>query len=195
ARYVTKTEEGKRLLGSLGRNPTAEQLRTALEEQFKIYGDKIKGGNEFYITEISDEYIDAQIEKARAESNSENIYMWEDVKRDKQRYINEQQTLQRQNLSSLYDYYNNAIEYPLAMKLMILDVITKHDYRYNKDKDKIGRSKRGNNTISPHILPNSLFMNKVIEHPLSDKNIIHDYFYEAINFKGEKINLQDYKGN
>src|SRR5690606_11692272 len=41
ARYVTKTEEGKRLLGSLGRNPTAEQLRTALEEQFKIYGDKI----------------------------------------------------------------------------------------------------------------------------------------------------------
>ena len=196
AKFLTKTESGKALLGKLGKNPTAEQVEDAMEEQFEMLGEEIRGTDKYYMTEISDKYIDYQIQKANAESNSEREDMWNDVKRNKERYIEQTKNDQKANLKSIYDYYENAFEYPMGMKLMILDRILAYEYTYDFQNDKISKpSKRDNSTMSLHFTPNSIFMNKVIDKGLSDNNILHDYFYEAANFKGEKINLAYYKSN
>ena len=194
-KYLTTTTDGKKLLGEAGKNPAYESVVNLMKERFDEIEEQVMYGTDYFITDIKDSFIDSQIEKAINGGNSENEYLWENVKSDKQKYIKEQQDLQRNNLKGLVDYYRESIEYPLGMKLLILNSVVSNSYSYDVSKGKASSRKRDNTTIAPHFNPNSLFMNKIIDKAFSSNSTMDDYFYEAINFKEAKIDLSDYKKN
>ena len=194
-RFVTTTKIGKELLGRLGKNPNLQDLNKVIQEEFNLIKERAKSTDVYYLTELTDSYIDSQIANAKAEANSENQSMWESIKDNPKKYIEEQNKLQKSNLIGILEYYTTAHEYPLGMKMTIIDNLLNNDYSYDFRTKKYSKKVRYKNTIGLHFNPSSLFMNKVIPHALSQNAVMDDYFYEAANFKGEKLDFSKYKNN
>jgi len=195
AKYIITTETGKTLVKRLHKNLTLENLKLALKEEFKLIQEKANSTNEYYIEELSDAFIEAKIQEANAHANSENVSLWESIKKDKETAIKNYQKNQKNGLTGILAYYETAHEYPMAMKLMIIESILNNDYSYDIHTKKYSKKQRAKNTLGLHYRPLSLFMNKVINHPFSSAALFDDYFYEAYNFKGTKIDLNKYQNN
>ncbi len=195
AKYIITTVTGKTLVKRLHKNLTLENLKLALKEEFKLIQEKANSTNEYYIEELSDAFIEAKMQEANAHANSENVSLWESIKKDKETAIKNYQKNQKNGLTGILAYYETAHEYPMAMKLMIIESILNNDYSYDIHTKKYSKKQRAKNTLGLHYRPLSLFMNKVINHPFSSAALFDDYFYEAYNFKGTKIDLNKYQNN
>ena len=125
AKWLASTEGGKELLGKVS---SIEEVENYLRERVDLYLDEAKNTDRFYIQDISDKYIDQQIERGNNSGNSPLVYEYTEAKKDKQRYIENKRELQRSGLVDTIAYLKSEQNYPSAMKVLLIASILKNSY-------------------------------------------------------------------
>lgn len=192
-KFLTTSKEGNNILNN---SKSIEEVNQKLNDYFDSFEDLILESNDYFLTDIPDKLIEENLNSTEAEVDSQFRMMWQEVKDDKEKYIQQRNEEQCENMLMNYNIFKNTSHYSIGFKLLLLESLLKRNITYDNVSDKVSDKPRDNKTIGVQPVLNELILAKLEESSsMSGNKIMHDYFYEDANYKGEKVNLNDYTNN
>jgi hypothetical protein len=192
-KFLTTSKEGNNILNN---SKSIEEVNQKLNDYFDSFEDIILESNDYFLTDIPDKLIEENLNSTEAEIDSQFRMMWQEVKDDKEKYIQQRNEEQRENMLMNYNMFKNTSHYSIGLKLLLLESLLKRNITYDNVNDKVSDKPRDNKTIGVQPVLNELILAKLEESSsMSGNKIMHDYFYEDANYKGEKVDLNDYTNN
>ena len=192
-KFLTTSNEGDKILNN---SKSIEEVDKKLNDYFNSFENLIETSNDYFLTNISDKLIEDNLNSTEAKIDNQFRMMWQDVKEDKEKYIQLRNEEQRENMLMNYNMFKNTSHYSIGLKLLLLESLLKRNITYDNVSDKVSDKPRDNQTIGVQPVLNELILAKLEESSsMSGNKIMHDYFYEDANYKEEKVNLNDYTNN
>jgi hypothetical protein len=129
-----------------------EYYQKAVEAKLAELEATAKNTHDFYIQDISDEYIESKMKEAKDNLEYEQLAHWEYAKRNKQALIEQNRNVQKGDLLMSIYYLKNNPTYSSYDAYMLLESLTRYNVDVQIDpetgKKTVKRYKRTNTTIN-----------------------------------------------